>query len=518
MVALVFMIIGIAAALGFTSFGIYKCVKLVKSPTPRANNYPLEVKKLACFNAAIAVAILLTFIMLSVYQGYALKAGEWAALVIGSLIFGLAFPSSIHAFIIHYYGKEIPVKLNKGLFWSIIGGLLVSGLGLLIITNSIADYVAYPLVNGISFQKGFTVPGGVKPSIAWYAICILGGAVLVYFICDHRFYVEYGKHGILESTFLVAFPAGIIGARIGYVIGNWNRTAEGLSFAQRVANGEWWSPLAIWEGGLTIITGALVGIIIGVLWFIWRNKKYSIWLAVDIIVPTILVAQAIGRWGNFFNAEVHGFEVSASSWRWFLPKMVLNNMAFSEKLGPANPGMIYLPLFYIEFLSNLAGYFFIRFALGKGLRKYLQLGDLAFSYIVWYGLTRVIMEPMRSHAYNMGTDNFYSWIWAMVFVVAGCFAIFVNHLVRYLINKKKESFKNQSVLGSSISSGVLLIASLVFIILGAIYMQGVRTDTMMFDEFNTGLLLLIIGLGVLAILGCSIIYLIQGLSRKHETV
>ncbi len=285
-----------------------------------------------------------------------------------------------------------------------------------------------------------------------------------------------------------------------------------------MANGEWWSPLAIWEGGLTIITGALVGIIVGVLWFIWRNKKYSIWLAVDIIVPTILIAQAIGRWGNFFNAEVHGFEVAASSWRWFLPKMVLNNMAFSEKLGPAAAGNIYLPLFYIEFLSNLAGYFFIRFALGKGLRKYLQLGDLAFSYIVWYGLTRVIMEPLRSHAYNMGTDNFYSWIWAMVFVVAGCFAIFMNHFIRYLLNRKKESFKNQSLLGSSITSFVLLAVSIVFIVLGAIYMGGERTNTMMFDNFNTGLLLLIIGLGVLSIFGCGIIYLIQGLSKKHETV
>lgn len=518
MVALVFMIIAIVGALALTSFSIYKCVKLVKSPTPRANNYPLEVKKLAYFNIATAFLILLTFIMLSIFQSYPLKGGEWAALVIGSLLFGFAFPSAICAFIIHYYGKEIPVKLNTGLFWSIIGGLLVTGLGLLIITNSIADYVTYPLVNGISFKQGFTVPGGVKPSIAWYALCILGGAILVYFICDHRFYVEYGKHGILESTFLIAFPAGIIGARIGYVIGNWNRTAEGLSFAQRVANGEWWSPLAIWEGGLTIITGALVGIIIGVIWFIWRNKKYSIWLAVDIIVPTILIAQAIGRWGNFFNAEVHGFEVAASSWRWFLPKMVLNNMTFSEKLGPAAAGNIYLPLFYIEFLSNLAGYFFIRFALGKGLRKYLQLGDLAFSYIVWYGLTRVIMEPLRSHAYNMGTDNFYSWIWAMVFVVAGCFAIFMNHFVRYLLNRKKESFKNQSLLGSSITSFVLLAVSIVFIVLGAIYLGGERTNTMMFDSFNTGLLLLIIGLGVLSILGCSVIYLIQGLRKKHETV
>ena len=520
MVALVFMIIAIIASLGLLSYGIYRCVKLVKSPTPRANNYPLEVRKLIYFSAATAVLMFLTFLFLSIFQGYYLTAGEWVELVIGSLLFGFSLPAAVYAFIIHYYGKEVPTTLNKWLFWSVIMGLLSAGLGLLLVTNGIGDpyNVSYPLVNGISFKEGFTHPGGAKPSIAWYAICILSGAVLVYFVCDHRFYVEYGKHGILESTFLVAFPAGIIGARVGYVIGNWTRTDGGLSFAQRVANGEWWSPLAIWEGGLTIISGALVGIIVGVLWFIWRNKKYSIWLAVDIIVPTILIAQAVGRWGNFFNAEVHGYEVAAQGWEWFLPKMVLNNAHFSEKLGEAAAGNIYVPLFYIEFLSNLAGYFFIRFALGKGLRKYLQLGDLAFSYIVWYGLTRVIMEPLRHPHYNMGNNNFYSWIWAMVFVAAGCFAIFGNHLVRYLINRKKEAFKNQNVLGSSIACGVLFAVSIVFIVLASIYMGGTRTNTMGFDEFNTGLLLLVLGLGLIFITGCAAIYLIQGLSKKHEKV
>jgi len=60
MVALVFMIIAIVGALGLASYSIYKCVKLVKSPTPRANNYPLEVKKLAYYNLATAFLILLT--------------------------------------------------------------------------------------------------------------------------------------------------------------------------------------------------------------------------------------------------------------------------------------------------------------------------------------------------------------------------------------------------------------------------------------------------------------------------
>ena len=92
-----------------------------------------------------------------------------------------------------------------------------------IFTDGYAAYWTYPLVNGINFDSGFVSPdSSVSPNIAWYALCILGGALFVYFLCDHKMYIQYGKHGLFESTFLVAFPAGILGARLFYVIGNWN--------------------------------------------------------------------------------------------------------------------------------------------------------------------------------------------------------------------------------------------------------------------------------------------------------
>ena len=520
MAGLVLMIIGIVIALGVFAFGIFKVVRLIKSPTPLANNYPLETKRLIFFSAAISVATLLIFVFLSVYQKYPLNAGDWTYLIVGSLLFGAGLPVGTFAFILHYYGKEIPEKLDKWLFRSIFFAAGSTLVGLWFITNGIADYLDYPLVNGVG-AAGFLYPGQVAEGfkIAWYAICILSGAVLVYVICDHRFFVEYGKHGILESTFFVAFPAGIIGARLGYVIGEWNKIPEGggLSFAQRVAEGEWWAPIAIWEGGLTIISGALVGIIIGVLWFIWRNKKYSIWLAVDIIVPCILVAQGIGRWGNFFNAEVHGNPVLAADY-WFLPKIVLHNAAYSEFAGKADPGMIYLPLFYIEFLTNFIGYFFIRFALGKGMRKYLELGDLAFSYIVWYGLTRVAMEPLRHEHYNMGQDGYWSWFWSIIFVVVGTFLIFANHLVRHIIDMKKgeRNFKKVNTLFSFIVTGITFAGSLALIIVGAIQMgSNVRSDMIQFDPYNIGLLILVLGLSLLFIFGCVLLYLFKGLKKDR---
>ena len=155
---------------------------------------------------------------------------------------------------------------------------------------------------------------------------------------------------------------------------------------------------AIWEGGLTILGGAITGIVVGVAWFLWRNKGYNIWLAIDIIVPTILVAQAVGRWGNFFNCEVHGIAMSSEYWKW-LPKFILFNSQYSSVSGFAEAGQIYVPLFFIEFVANLLGYFVLAHLFGVKLRKYTQLGDLAFGYVMWYGMTRVLMEPLRDIIY-----------------------------------------------------------------------------------------------------------------------
>ncbi len=512
MANLVLMIIFILAALGIFGYGIYRVIMMIRNPMPKTINYPNEVKKLIYLVGAIGVSAVSLFIFLSMFNGYPYTVGEWFELVFGSLLFGVGFSAFIYSFITHYWAKELPAKLKNILFYSILISALLSCVGLWLLTNSFADYLRYPLANGFSFTDGIVTPKSpVNPNIAFYAICILSGAILVYFICDHRLYVEYGKHGIVEGTFLIAFPSGIIGARIGYVLGEWNT---------QFANQPWWKIFAIWEGGLTIISGALTGIIVGVLWFITHQKKYNIWLAVDLIVPTILIAQAIGRWGNFFNCEVHGYQVSIETWRYLLPKIVLNNSTYSSVSGYALSGMIYLPLFYIESIINLLGYCVIRFLVGKTLRKYLELGDLAFLYISWYGLTRVIMEPLRDSNFNMGTNGYWSWFWSFVFVLGGILCIVGNHLVRYFIARKKGTLvtlKN-SLLGGIISTSAFVLTSAAFTIVGAIMMSGsIQTERIAFNDYNNGLIILMIGLSIFSLIGISIPYIVQGLkSRKNE--
>ena len=504
------MIIFSVVFVGVFGFSYFKVRKLVKHPMPKTINYPNEAKRLLYLMGAEAVSFLLIFVFFTMWKSCSLTVGEWFELVFGGLIIGFLVPTFILSFYLHYYGKEIPEKFNKYLFITVIASGVVTLIGGLLLTNGLADVISYPLVNGINFKEGFVTPkSAASPTIAWYALCIITGAVLVYFICDHRFYNEYGKHGILESTFFVAFPAGVIGARIGYVIGEWHT----------FKNQPWWEMFAIWHGGLTIISGALVGIIVGVLWFIWRNKKYSIWMAVDIILPTILVAQALGRWGNFFNQEVYGFATNESIW-WFVPKMIMNNMkSISSSLGE---GMVYMPLFYVEFLTNLIGYFVLRFAIGVGLKKYRELGDLAFGYIVWYGLTRLIMEPLRDSNYNMGANKYYSWIWAIAFVIGGAFAIFGNHLVRHILrNRKKDNFviKDTNFIASISVSSCFFISSLAMIIVGAVMMSSnAQSAKLVFDGFNNGLIILTIGLGLFLIGICAYLYLITVIKqKKNET-
>ena len=437
--------------------------------------------------------------------------------VLFTVICGSLFYSNVFAFYVtfrtHYYLKN-PELIDKRLYRVMMITIPVMILSLFYVFNGFANYMHYPIPNGISFTEGFTYPntGHSGLTIAFYAICILAGAVFVYFLSDHRMYQQYGKHGTIESTFFVAFPAGILGARIWYVIGNW------------YVDGYNENPIRIfyiWEGGLTILGGAIMGIVVGVLWFMWRNKKLSIWVAVDMIVPTILLAQAIGRLGNFFNIEVHGNPVPISSWSW-LPMIIYKNGVYSSSYSHAlTDGTFYLPLFLIEGVINVAGYFVISSLFGKLLRKYTELGDLAFGYVAWYGLTRLLLEPLRDVNYNMGSGGYWSWIFSGIFLFAGSLMILGNHIVRYLIRKHKNTPKTtQNTAKSSLITTIIVAAvALVVTVLGAVLMVVSKPDIsfLAYNNFNFGIIFLIIGLSIMLYAVCALIYHLE-VRKQNEVV
>lgn len=335
--------------------------------------------------------------------------------VVGGLAFFTALATFLLSFVIYYWKFNPLDYLRKKTFIVVFLSGLLSLITLFLLLDGFVylDIIKFPLIDKIYFNKE------TGAGIAFYALFILAGAVVSYFLSDHEFYKKYKRHGLLENVFYVAFPAGIIGARIWFVIGDWHKFKDDLI---RI--------FYIWEGGLAIMGGALFGIIIGVLFFKFRRKELSLLFAVDMIIPTILIAQAIGRWGNFFNQEVYGFQIANMDGYFFLPEFVKRNMLID--------GAYRVPLFFIESMTNILGFLIIRYGVGEGLKKWKLPLDMAFSYAIWYGLTRIIMEPLRDPMYNMGQDGSWSYIWGIIFAALGALAILINHIVQNHIAKKKE--------------------------------------------------------------------------------
>lgn len=508
-----------------TGISIYFVVNLVKSPMVQVN-YKKELVKPAIFDAGAVIAFIVASFGFYSWLKATPDALHAIQLVIGAIIFIGCFLVATNCFILHYYGKNIPALLDKWLFRIQLICFTVSLVGFFIWTNGLAPYLSYPLINGINFTHGAVTPATyegsvhITPNLAFYAMCILGGAILVYFICDHYMYKEYGKHGILESTFFVAFPAGIIGARIAYVMGEWSTKFDNGHAMTEAFGMKIWAPLAIWEGGITILGGAIGGILVGVLWYLWRNKGKSIWIAFDMALPTILIAQAVGRWGNYFNCEVHGMEVSVEGWKW-LPEIIWRNSIYSSELGFAQEGNIYVPLFIIEGVVNMLGFFILAHVFGKALRKYSELGDIGFGYIIWYGLTRMFMEPLRHPAFQMGAKGYWSWIWSMVFVVAGTLAIVINHIVRAHLRKQAGTFAvhSYSKKVGLISSIALVAVAVACLALGISFLSGSKfVEIVAYNNFNLGVIFMVLGVSFASCLGISVPMLVDGIKKGNETI
>ncbi len=503
--------------------GIVFTVQVVKTPMIELNFKKLFIKVGIAIGVAIAFFIVASF-GFYMWLGATPDALHVVELVLGAILFIGCLFIAINVFILHYYGRNIPEKLDKWLFRIMFIAFAAAILSLFLYTNGLAPYLTYPLVNGISFTQGFVTPATGHPNIAFYALCILSGAILVYFLADHQMYKEYGEHGILESTFFVAFPAGIIGARIGFVIGEWTTKFDyGRAMTTMNLFGneiKIWAPLAIWEGGLTILGGAIAGIVVGVIWYMWRNKGKSIWVIFDIALPMILIAQAIGRLGNFFNCEVHGVIQNLDGWKW-LPEIIWRNAQYSTAEGAPNligTNQLYVPLFLIEAIANLTGYFLLSQLFGKKLRKYVEFGDVGFGYLIWYGLTRLFMEPLRYGAFNMGPDGYWSWFWSMAYVAAGVLLIVGNHIVRNIIRKKNNTFivrEKDTKVGLIGSIAILVVGGALTAVAIALMSTTTFAPVMGYNQFNIGVMFLVVGGAILLGLGISIPTLINGLKGQQ---
>lgn len=246
-------------------------------------------------------------------------------------------------------------------------------------------------------------------TIYWYSITMLL-AVLSGIYLSMKESKKRGMESFMSDliTYVVIF--GIIGARAYYVIFNFDSYRYDLV-----------SIFKIWEGGIAIY-GAIIGGFIAIL-YLAKKRKQSVIETTDIITPYLLLAQAIGRWGNFFNGEAHGVPVSLE----FLKSLKLPNFIIE---GMHIDGAYYHPTFLYESIWCLLG-----FALLLGIRKLTKRkkGIMTYSYFIWYGIGRFFIEGLRTDSLYLGTYRV-SQIVSILLVLIG-----IAGVIGSIIKEKKQN-------------------------------------------------------------------------------
>jgi len=250
-----------------------------------------------------------------------------------------------------------------------------------------------------------------------YALCILFGIALATWITDARLTKRGAERGVVLDIILWAVPLGIIGARFYHVF-----THPSDYFYE---GADLMKVFYIWEGGNAIF-GSLLGGAVGA-WIGCKQTGIRFWSFADALAPAMLIAQAAGRLGNYFNHELFG---QPTTLPWGL-EIESTNPAFPAGLPE---GTLFHPMFLYEILWNLLGAFVI-IVLERKL--YLRWGKAFGVYLIWYGIGRSVFETYR-------LDPSETFLSIRTNVWAALLAIVVGVLI-ILIQSRRHSGKEPSV-------------------------------------------------------------------------
>lgn len=273
------------------------------------------------------------------------------------------------------------------------------------------------LVNRVAFEL-FGLP------IYWYAIIIVSGVIIAMWLST-REAVRVGlKPDDVTDFMLIGLPVAIIGARFYYILFDLQYYIDDPS---QIFN--------IRSGGIAIY-GALIA---GGIWlyFFCQRNFISPWTFLDIAAPSVLLAQGIGRWGNFMNHEAFGAEVSRSFLEsLYIPKFIIDNMYIDEAYRQ--------PTFLYESVWNVIGFIVLIFLRKKtGL---LKEGEVFLSYLIWYGFGRFFIEGMRTDSlYLFGGIRVSQALSALLFF--GAIALLIWRRKKQALKDYNRSFgKNQAII------------------------------------------------------------------------
>lgn len=210
--------------------------------------------------------------------------------------------------------------------------------------------------------------------IYWYSIfiffSILVGSVFAYLEIKRR---EIDINFFVNLIFyIVVF--GIVGARLYYVAFNFD-----------LYKGNPLEMLEIWNGGLAIHGGIFAGILVTI--FYCKKHGQSVFEIFDILVVGLIIGQAIGRWGNFFNSEAYGSITTLETLKsQGIPEFIIQGMYIN--------GAYRLPTFFYESIWNVFG--FLAMVIIRRFYPYLKVGQLSAFYLIWYSAARFFIEGVRT--------------------------------------------------------------------------------------------------------------------------
>ena len=231
----------------------------------------------------------------------------------------------------------------------------------------------------------FTLPIGDGFPVMWYGIIIAMGMLMAIAYASYRCKHEGLKVDDLIDVAIFAIFFGVIGARLYYVV---------FSPSQFTSI---WDVLNLRTGGLAIYGGVIAGALTVVV--VCLVKKISWRKLFDVAAPGVMIAQAMGRWGNFFNGEAYGALVPESHPLYFLRMGLISGNTYGDFHTTA---MCYVhPTFLYESLWNILGFVLINVLYKK--KKFD--GQIALYYFAWYGFGRMFIEGLRTDALYIGNTG-----------------------------------------------------------------------------------------------------------------
>jgi phosphatidylglycerol:prolipoprotein diacylglycerol transferase len=258
--------------------------------------------------------------------------------------------------------------------------------------------------------------------IYWYAIIIVSGMLVAILLCQRLCKYRGLKSDIVLDMAIVCIPLGVIGARLYYIAFDTNVWTFAEIFSR--------------TGGLAIYGGVIGGAVGAVI--VCLYKKVSILKILDVMVPCLILAQAIGRWGNFANQEAYGNIVTSEGLKWF-PYAV-----FIEA-----EGAFFQATFFYESLWNLIGAAILYY----GLRRTKIDGVVAGGYLVFYGIGRVFIEGLRSDSLYIGDSGIrVSQLLSGILIALGAAAIICLYLRHKKLDAKQDKKKEAEAIRSDTAS------------------------------------------------------------------